>query len=73
MPNVAALTNPLTECVGEAKVVVPSYTLVWALAVALPSLVFGHLRERFSSVLPAILMHVTYNAGFALTAWWAHR
>lgn len=45
----------------------------WAIAVAAPSLVFGHLRERFGSVLPAMALHCLYNAGFALTAWWVHR
>jgi membrane protease YdiL (CAAX protease family) len=44
----------------------------WAIAVAAPSLVFGHLRERFGSVLPAIALHSVYNAGFAVTAWWVH-
>ena len=44
----------------------------WAIAVAAPSLVFGHLRERFGSVLPAIALHSIYNAGFAVTAWWVH-
>jgi len=43
--------------------------LAWALAVALPSLVFGHLRERFASVWPAVGLHMIYNAGFALAAW----
>ncbi len=42
--------------------------LFWALAIAVPSLVFGHLRERFDSVWPAVGMHALYNAGFALTA-----
>ena len=41
----------------------------WAAAVAVPSMVFGHLRERFGSVWPAVLMHALYNAGFASTAW----
>jgi uncharacterized protein len=41
----------------------------WAVAVAIPSLVFGHLRERFSSVWPAVAVHAIYNAGFGLTAW----
>lgn len=45
--------------------------LAWALAVAAPSLVFGHLRERFASVWPAVLVHAVYNAGFGLTAWLA--
>lgn len=49
----------------------PAQPLGWALAVAVPSLVFGHLRERFASVLPPIGLHVAYNAGFVLTACWA--
>ncbi len=44
----------------------------WALAVALPSLVFGHIRERFGSVVPAITLHALYNAGFAVVALWVH-
>ena len=51
----------------------PAQPLAWALAVAVPSLVFGHLRERFASVRPAVLVHVFYNAGFGLAAWLAHR
>ena len=45
----------------------------WALAVAVPSLIFGHLRERFASVWPSALMHAVYNGGFGLTAWLASR
>lgn len=47
----------------------PAQPLVWALAVAVPSLVFGHLRERFASVWPAVVLHAVYNAGFGLAAW----
>ena len=47
--------------------------LAWALAVAGPSLVFGHLREAFNSVWPAVGLHVFYNAGFGLTAWLVNR
>ena len=43
--------------------------LAWALAVAVPSLVLGHLRERLASVWPAVLLHGIYNAGFAVIAW----
>ena len=43
--------------------------VVWAVAVAIPSLVLGHFRERFNSVWPAVLVHAVYNAGFGLTAW----
>ncbi|MEQ1667507.1 MAG: JDVT-CTERM system glutamic-type intramembrane protease, partial [Sulfuriferula sp.] len=45
--------------------------LFWALAVVVPSLILGHLRERFASVWPAVLVHAVYNAGFGLTAWLA--
>jgi hypothetical protein len=51
----------------------PSQTLGWALAVTLPSLVFGHLRDRSGSVLPATFVHIIYNTGFGLTAWWVQR
>lgn len=44
--------------------------LLWALGVAGPSLVFGHLRERLHSLWPAVLTHAYYNLGFALVAWW---
>ncbi len=47
--------------------------LAWALAVAVPSLVLGHLRERFASVWPPVLVHAVYNAGFGLAGWLAHR
>lgn len=43
--------------------------VAWALAVAVPSLVLGHLRERFHSVWPGVGVHALYNAGFGLTAW----
>ncbi len=42
--------------------------VAWALAVAAPSLVLGHLRERFDSVWPAVWVHAFYNAGFGLIA-----
>jgi uncharacterized protein len=37
---------------------------LWALAVAAPSLVFGYVRDRYSSVYPAIMLHMIYNAGY---------
>lgn len=43
--------------------------VLWALAVAAPSIVLGHLRERLHSVWPAVLVHMAYNAGFGLVAW----
>ncbi len=35
-----------------------------ALATFFPSLVFGHLRERYNHVLPGIMLHAYYNAGY---------
>lgn len=49
----------------------PAQPLAWALAVAVPSLALGHLRERFASVWPAVGVHAVYNAGFGLAAGWA--
>ena len=49
----------------------PAQPLAWALAVALPSLVLGHLRERFASVWSAVALHMVYNGGFAAAAWMA--
>lgn len=39
---------------------------LWAAAMLLPSLLFGHLRERFGSVYPALALHICYNAGYFL-------
>lgn len=39
---------------------------LWALAVFVPSLLFGYFRDRYDSVLPAVSLHVWYNAGFFL-------
>lgn len=38
----------------------------WAAAMLLPSLLFGHMRERFASVYPALALHISYNAGYFL-------
>jgi membrane protease YdiL (CAAX protease family) len=40
--------------------------LLWALAVAGPSLLLGHVRERLDSVWPAVLLHGWFNLGFSL-------
>ena len=59
----------VTACFSAAHLA--SQSAGWALAVALPSLVFGHLRERLGSVLPPMLMHTLYNVGFGLAAAWS--
>ena len=39
---------------------------VWALAVLIPSLVFGYIQERTNNLAAPIALHCTYNAGFFL-------
>ncbi len=39
---------------------------MWALLVIGPSLVFGWFRDRYHSVVPAILLHILYNSGYFL-------
>lgn len=38
--------------------------LLWALAVSVPSLMFGWLRDRHEQIYPALALHMIYNAGF---------
>lgn len=45
--------------------------MLWAAATVIPSLVFGHLRERHGSVLPPMALHIYYNCGLILFAGWA--
>lgn len=35
---------------------------LWAAAVAVPSLLFGHFRERHGCIHPCIVLHAAYNA-----------
>ncbi|BCO28698.1 hypothetical protein MIZ03_3608 [Rhodoferax lithotrophicus] len=43
--------------------------LVWhsglqALAVIVPSLIFGYFRDRYGRIAPSVVLHVFYNSGF---------
>ena len=38
-----------------------SHSPLWAAAVFLPSLVFGHFRERHNSLVSPIILHAFYN------------
>jgi membrane protease YdiL (CAAX protease family) len=58
----------LLVTVGFVALHLQAQPLIWALAVTVPSLMLGHLRDRLASVWPAVLVHATYNAGFGLTA-----
>jgi hypothetical protein len=37
---------------------------LWAVAVFVPSLVFGYFRDRYGSIYPSLALHVYYNMGF---------
>lgn len=65
--------GPVTQANGLTTLVfvalhLPTQPLLWALAVAPPSLLLGHLRERLGSVWPCVGVHMVYNTGFALVA-----
>jgi membrane protease YdiL (CAAX protease family) len=41
-----------------------SHTPLWAVAVIPPSLIFGAFRDRYGSILPAVLLHSVYNLAY---------
>ena len=43
-----------------------SHSLVWAMAIMMPSLIFGYFRDKYRSVIPALLLHIFYNSGYFL-------
>ena len=36
----------------------------WAIAVFIPSLIFGYFRDRYDSIFPSVVLHIFYNLGF---------
>lgn len=40
------------------------HTPLWAIAVIIPSLVFGYFKDRHQSLLSPIVLHVYYNSGY---------
>ena len=40
--------------------------VIWAMAVLVPSLIFGAFRDRYQSVVPGMILHAYYNLGFFL-------
>lgn len=44
-----------------------SHPPLWAAGVIIPSLLFGHFRERHSSLYPPLALHIYYNTGYFLT------
>lgn len=37
---------------------------VWATIVIVPSLIFGHFKDKYQSLVPPIVLHVFYNTGY---------
>lgn len=38
-----------------------SHSVLWSLAVVIPSLIFGFFRDKYQSAIPAVMLHVCYN------------
>lgn len=58
-----SLANLITSVVF-ASMHLLSQPPLWAALVFFPSLVFGWARDRYNSVIPSIVLHGLYNAGF---------
>ena len=43
-----------------------AHSPLWAAAVIIPSLIFGAFRDRYQSIVPAIILHSFYNLGYFL-------
>ncbi len=44
-----------------------SHAPLWAAGVLIPSLLFGHFRERHASLYPPLCLHIYYNTGYFFT------
>ena len=38
-----------------------SHSALWSLAVVIPSLIFGFFRDKYQSVIPAVILHAYFN------------
>jgi len=66
----ALWANVLTSVLFSGLHVVTRSVLIGFL-VFIPSLIFGHVREKFGSVLPAIVLHSVYNCSYLACAFMA--
>ena len=37
---------------------------LWAISVFVPSIIFGHFRDKYNSLTPPIILHIFYNASY---------
>jgi membrane protease YdiL (CAAX protease family) len=61
--NQVSLANLATSALFVSLHLV-QHPLAWSMAMFLPSLMFGWLRERTGLTWPAVTMHVYYNFGY---------
>jgi len=43
-----------------------NHSIAWSAAVILPSLIFGHFRDRHYQIYPCMLLHAVYNACYLM-------
>ncbi len=43
-----------------------THSALWALAILVPSLIFGYFKDQYQSLQPSIVLHIFYNLGFYL-------
>ena len=43
------------------------HSWIWAVAVLVPSVIFGYFRDKYQSITPSIILHVFYNFVYFLT------
>lgn len=41
-----------------------THTLLWAVLLIAPSLLFGWFRDRYNSILPGLILHICYNLAY---------
>jgi hypothetical protein len=63
LPGPLSLANLLTSMLFAATHAL-YHAPVWAAAVLIPSLVFGHFRDRYRGLALPIALHVYYNSGY---------
>ena len=58
-----SVANVLTSVVFASMHLI-SQPPLWAVLVFFPSLVFGWAKDRYNSIVPSVILHAFYNAGF---------
>lgn len=58
--SLANLVTSVLFCIPHFFVKHP----LWAASVFIPSLIFGHFRERHGGLASPVLLHIVYNAGY---------